>query len=264
MRLVAQRQEQEKQAQDQEKAKLAQVRKAEEERARLEAERRAAEERAGKAERIAKAAQDEKAEKAEKAAKEKNREEEQRLARLEERERRLDEREAEIAREERRRQAREEREQRARDEESREESRRAAREEPEREEKEEAAAAPASDLSGWWEMINRIDETNYPQYKGLRLGYRIQLEQDGNRITGRGQKWTEDGRSVSAAARSPITVSGTIDGRKVTLNFTEHGAKRSTSGGFTWTLSADRTALRGSFWSTAADTRGRSTAVRLP
>ena len=57
---------------------------------------------------------------------------------------------------------------------------------------------------------------------------------------------------------------GTIEGRKVTLNFTEHGAKRSTSGGFTWTLSADRTELRGSFWSTAADTRGRSTAVRMP
>ena len=49
-----------------------------------------------------------------------------------------------------------------------------------------------------------------------------------------------------------------------TLEFTEHGAKRTTSGGFTWTLSGDRTALRGSFWSTAADTSGRSTAVRMP
>jgi 1A family penicillin-binding protein len=232
-----------------EKEKLAQARQDREERERLETERQAVKERAAKAEKVAKATKEEKtekAERAEKAAKEKKREEE-RLARLEAEERRLDAREAEIAREERRRRTREEREQRARDEESREEK-----------------AAPASDLSGWWELTNRIDETNYEQYKGLRLGYRIQLEQDGNRITGRGQKWTEDGHSVAAAARSPISVSGSIDGRQVTLNFTEHGARRSTSGGFTWTLSADRTALRGSFWSTAADTRGRSTAVRLP
>jgi penicillin-binding protein 1A len=271
MRLIAEQQEQEKRKQ--EEARLAQLRKDQEERERLAAERRAAEERAEKsekAERLAQAARDEKAEKAAKAAREavreKKREEEQRLARLEEQERRLEEREAAIAREEKRRRVREEREQRARDEESREETRQAAREEPEKPEKkeDEEEAAPATDLGGWWEMTNRIDETNYQQYKGLRLGYRVQLEQDGNRITGRGQKWTEDGRSVSAAARTPISVSGRIDGRKVTLSFTEHGARRSTSGGFTWTLSADRTALRGSFWSTAADTRGRSTAVRLP
>lgn len=227
MRLIAERQAEEKEA-----ARLAQAREAEEKRRREEAEQA------------------------------KMKAEKERLARLEEEERRLDEREAEIAREERRRRTRAEREQRVRDEESREESRQAAREEPAEEDEDEETAVPASDLSGWWEMTNRIDETNYQQYKGLRLGYRIQLEQDGNRITGRGQKWTEDGRS--AATRTPISVSGRIEGRQVTLSFTEHGARRSTSGGFNWTLSADRTALRGSFWSTAAETRGRSTAVRLP
>ena len=189
---------------------------------------------------------------------EKKRQDAERLARLEEEERRLDEREAEIAREERRRRAAEDREQRTRDE----EASRPAREEEEEEEAEEEA--PSSDLSGWWEMTNRIEETDYEQYKGLRLGYRVKLEQDGNRITGHGQKWTEDGRSIGASGRTPITVSGTVEGRKVTLSFTEHGARRATNGGFTWNLSADRTELRGSFWSTAASTRGRSTAVRMP
>ncbi|HET9228667.1 MAG TPA: penicillin-binding transpeptidase domain-containing protein, partial [Thermoanaerobaculia bacterium] len=188
---------------------------------------------------------------------EKKQQEAERLARLEEEERRLDEREAEIAREERRRRAAEDREQQARDD----EASRPAREEEEEEAEEEA---PSSDLSGWWEMTNRIEETDYPQYKGLHLGYRVKLEQDGNRITGHGQKWTEDGRGIGASGRTPITVSGTVEGRKVTLSFTEHGAKRTTNGGFTWNLSADRTELRGSFWSTAASTRGRSTAVRMP
>ncbi|HVG08510.1 MAG TPA: PBP1A family penicillin-binding protein [Thermoanaerobaculia bacterium] len=193
------------------------------------------------------------------------RREAERIARIEEEERRLAQREAEIAREERRLRAAEDREQRARDE----EAKRPAREEEEEaevaeaEEEEDVEESAASDLSGWWEMTNRIDETNYTQYKGLRLGYRVQLEQEGNRLTGRGQKWTEDGRSIGSSGRTPITVTGRIEGRKVTLNFTEHGAKRSTSGGFTWTLSADRTELRGSFWSTAAETRGRSTAVRM-
>jgi 1A family penicillin-binding protein len=191
------------------------------------------------------------------------RKEAERIARIEEEERRLAAREAEIAREERRLRAKEDREQRARDEEAKKPAREEEKErvaEAEEEEEEETAAA---DLSGWWEMTNRIEETNYSQYKGLRLGYRVQLEQEGNRLTGRGQKWTEDGRTIGSSGRTPITVTGKIEGRKVTLNFTEHGAKRSTNGGFTWTLSADRTELRGSFWSTAADTRGRSTAVRM-
>jgi hypothetical protein len=188
----------------------------------------------------------------------------ERLARIEEEERRLDEREAEIAREEKRRRAKEDREQRARDEEARRPVREEEAAEEEADEEAEEEAVAASDLSGWWEMTNRIEETNYSQYKGLRLGYRVQLEQEGNRITGRGQKWTEEGRTIPASGRTPITVNGKIEGRKVILSFTEHGAKRATNGGFTWTLAADRSELRGSFWSTAAKTRGRSTAVRMP
>ena len=120
-----------------------------------------------------------------------------------------------------------------------------------------------SDLSGWWELTNRIETTSYPAYQGLRLGYRLQLEQDGDRITGRGQKWSEDGRTLGAAGRTPITVRGTVDGRTVHLRFTEQGARRATAGAFDWQLSADRDALRGSFWSDAAGARGSSVAHRM-
>jgi penicillin-binding protein 1A len=124
-------------------------------------------------------------------------------------------------------------------------------------------SAAATDLSGWWEMTNTIRSTSYEAYKGLRLTYRIQLEQDGDRISGRGQKWTENGRALSGSSRTPLTVSGKVDGRDVTLEFTERGRKRTTSGGFSWQLSADRTALRGTFWSTAAKTSGSSLARRI-
>jgi len=138
------------------------------------------------------------------------------------------------------------------------------REPVEEEETEQETAAAADDLSGWWEMTNTIQSTNYADFKGLRLGYRLQIEQEGDRLVGRGQKWSENGRTLPAGARSPITVTGTVDGRNVTLQFTERGAKRSTNGSFSWQLSADRTALRGSFRSTAADTSGSSLARRMP
>jgi penicillin-binding protein 1A len=180
--------------------------------------------------------------------------------------RREDEEEARIARvleEERRAREEEREEEEARAAREREEERRAEPEDPEDEEDEEEASA-ASDLSGWWEMTNTIQSTNYQAFKGLRLGYRIKLEQEGDRIVGRGQKWTENGRTLSSSARTPITVTGTIDGREVKLTFTEQGTRRSVNGGFSWTLSGDRTALRGSFWSNAADTSGKSLARRMP
>jgi penicillin-binding protein 1A len=137
--------------------------------------------------------------------------------------------------------------------------------EPVEEEDTQAETASAEDdLSGWWEMTNTIQSTNYADFKGLRLGYRIQIEQEGDRLVGRGQKWSENGRTLPAGARSPITVTGSVDGRNVTLQFTERGAKRSTNGSFSWQLSADRTALRGSFQSTAANTSGSSLARRMP
>jgi hypothetical protein len=140
--------------------------------------------------------------------------------------------------------------------------RRAERYEPE-EPPAEMEREPVDDLSGWWELTNTIQSTNFAEYQGLRLSYRLQLEQDGDRITGRGQKWSEDGRPVPAAGRTPLTVSGTIEGGKVTLQFTERGARRSTAGGFSWHLSSSRASLRGTFWSNAANTSGASVARRM-
>ena len=37
---------------------------------------------------------------------------------------------------------------------------------------EQESAPAAEDLSGWWELTNTIQSTNYSAYKGLRLGYR--------------------------------------------------------------------------------------------
>jgi hypothetical protein len=117
-----------------------------------------------------------------------------------------------------------------------------------------------SDVSGQWDLTNRVVSTDYEGFRGLNLGYRITLQQNGSRITGSGVKVTENG--AATAARTPITIAGRIEGSSVVLTFTEQGTTRTSSGTFRWQLSPDGTSLRGSFWSDAANTNGPSSARR--
>jgi hypothetical protein len=80
-----------------------------------------------------------------------------------------------------------------------------------------ATPAPASrampeklDLSGWWSLSNRVEFTSYQAFDNLRLGYRLLLKQQGNRISGTGQKWMENGRMLPASRRTPITLEGIL------------------------------------------------------
>lgn len=123
------------------------------------------------------------------------------------------------------------------------------------------AAVPVSDVSGQWDLSNRVVSTDYEGFRGLNLGYRLTLRQDGSRITGSGVKVTENGTPVGN--RTPITVSGRIEGSAVVLTFTEQGATRTSAGTFRWQLSPDGSSLRGSFWSEAANTNGPSSARRV-
>jgi penicillin-binding protein 1A len=265
--------EKEKEKDRQERARLA------EQKARLQEERRTAEKEAAQEKQAALQARKERIarEEAEADRREREiaaREKAQRKAELQRREREIAAREEALQKAERKRTEEEriarvvQEERRARDDEeiARDESQPARRAERRSEPEElpvEMDREPVDDLSGWWELTNTIQSTNYAEYQGLRLGYRLQLEQDGDRITGRGQKWSEDGRPVPAAGRTPLTVTGTIEGGRVTLQFTERGARRSTSGSFSWRLSASGASLRGTFWSNAADTSGASVARRM-
>lgn len=119
----------------------------------------------------------------------------------------------------------------------------------------------ANDLSGSWTFTNRVESTAYEPYSNLNLGFRVQLEQRGNRITGTGQKWMENGKALAAAARTPIALEGTRDGRRLELNFTETGGRRVSSGKFVLEITDEGT-LQGSFSSDVANTQGSSLARR--
>ncbi len=124
-----------------------------------------------------------------------------------------------------------------------------------------AARAASRDLTGAWNATTRVDSTAVTRYKGLRLGYRLQLQQNGNRVTGTGFKATENGRSLPPRGRTPIALEGTTDGREVLLTFTEKGLRRTSKGRFALTMANDGT-LSGSFDSDAARSRGTIEARR--
>ena len=116
-------------------------------------------------------------------------------------------------------------------------------------------ATEPSPLSGAWLMNTRVESSGVNRYEGLRLGYRITLRQDGNRISGSGWKVSEDNRAIGKAARTPITLAGTLDADRAELTFTERG-KRRVSGGTLLLVRASENTLRGRFSSDAAQSSG--------
>jgi hypothetical protein len=118
------------------------------------------------------------------------------------------------------------------------------------------------DLTGSWTIATQVESSSYKGYAGLRLGYELKLEQDGARVTGVGRKVTENGAGIGPRAQTPMTVTGTIQGDRVTLNFVERGARRATQGKFVLLVDDDET-LRGRFTSTAAQSSGRAEAHRV-
>jgi cytoskeletal protein RodZ len=119
-----------------------------------------------------------------------------------------------------------------------------------------------SNVSGAWTLATRVESSSLARFKGLQLGYRMQLEQNGDRVTGVGRKVAENGSAIRSRAQTPVSVNGTINGDRLTLNFTERGARRPTRGKFDLLLDETGT-LRGRFTSTAARSSGTVEAQRV-
>jgi len=118
------------------------------------------------------------------------------------------------------------------------------------------------DVTGSWRLATQIESTTYAAYSGLRLGYEMQLEQEGNRITGTGRKISENGNGIGPRAQTPVKVSGIIEGDRLTLNFVEEGTRRQTQGKFVLIVDDEKT-MSGRFSSDAARSSGRVEAHRV-
>jgi hypothetical protein len=119
----------------------------------------------------------------------------------------------------------------------------------------------AQDLSGKWSVVNTVQKTSYRSFQNLSISFDLSISQNGKSFTGKGQKVSENGRTLPADSRTPIEVKGSINGNRVEATFFEAGTMRKTNGRFVWQIDK-RGGLNGTFVSTAANTSGKSAAKR--
>jgi hypothetical protein len=123
-------------------------------------------------------------------------------------------------------------------------------------------SADVHDLNGEWRIINVVEKTNYKSFHNLQLGFRLKISQNGKQFTATGEKFSENGQTLPADSRTPITVTGSIEGDKVIATFVEDGLRRRSNGRFEWTLQNGGDKLTGTFVSSAGNNRGRSAVTK--
>jgi len=124
------------------------------------------------------------------------------------------------------------------------------------------APSVATNLTGRWSVINTVQQTSYRPFDNLQIGFDLSIRQSGDSFTGRGEKVSENGRTLPSISRTPIEVKGSVKGNRVEATFFEAGARRKTNGRFIWRIDKASGALSGSFVTTAARTRGTSSAKK--
>jgi hypothetical protein len=123
-------------------------------------------------------------------------------------------------------------------------------------------AANVQDLTGEWQVINTVHQTAYKSFGNMKVGFRLKINQQGKQFTGRGEKVSENGQTLPANSRTPIQVTGSIDGDKVVATFVEDGRMRRTNGRFVWKLQNGGDQLAGTFVSSAANSSGKSAVTK--
>jgi hypothetical protein len=126
----------------------------------------------------------------------------------------------------------------------------------------EKPAVKVQDLTGEWQVINTVHQTAYKSFGNMKVGFRLKINQQGKQFTGRGEKFSENGQTLPANSRTPIQVTGSIDGDNVVATFVEEGTMRRTNGRFVWKLQNGGEQLAGTFVSTAANSSGRSAVTK--
>jgi len=120
---------------------------------------------------------------------------------------------------------------------------------------------PRYDLTGEWVLQLKIESTSYRAYQDLTVGYKLYLIQAGQEISGKGEKWWENGKELPFSQHDPINVSGLLKGKRLPLSFTLKGTLRETVGVFDLSIT-NRNELSGTFSTTGANSRGSAVLSR--
>jgi hypothetical protein len=122
------------------------------------------------------------------------------------------------------------------------------------------ADAKVWDLTGDWQIINTVQKTRFKPYDKMQVGFRLRINQQGKQFTAKGEKFSENGQTLPAVSRTPIQLTGSIEGDQVVATFIEDGRMRRTNGRFVWRVQND--GLAGTFVSSAANSIGKSAVTK--
>ena len=109
-------------------------------------------------------------------------------------------------------------------------------------------------MSGEW-RLDALTETGDSSFQGLKLHYEMKLTQDGDRVAGVGTRVSESDKGTDPGAQTPVRMTGTIAGRRLTLNVVELGTPAETRGEIVLLVDEAGT-LRGRFSSSATPSSG--------
>ena len=113
-----------------------------------------------------------------------------------------------------------------------------------------ATSGSLPNVAGSWAVDAQVESSIDVPVTGQQHAFELQLQQQGDRVTGVGRKVARNGSAVTSESQTPMTISGTIAGQRLTLNFIERDAASATQGKFVLLLQEDGT-MRGRFSSTA-------------
>jgi hypothetical protein len=91
----------------------------------------------------------------------------------------------------------------------------------------------------------------------LQLGYTLFIEQNGNSLKGNGAKILENNQVLPTAARTPIEVNGTFDGKNIQLTVKEKGKIRESHGIIKLKITDNKQIFEGIFTTDAANASGK-------
>ena len=128
----------------------------------------------------------------------------------------------------------------------------------------EAAEPEALDLTGRWRVIHHVQKSARSRYVGLNIEFQVTLIQDGNRLTGDGEKFLVDWQLTNRDEVSRLAIEGRVDEAGVQLSLLERSPRnpdQAIIGEISW-RPVNSNHMIGSFRVDTAETSGSSEALR--
>ena len=125
---------------------------------------------------------------------------------------------------------------------------------------------PLPDVSGEWTVSSETVETSYKPYIGMLLKYKVIIFCEGPSITGTSEKiWESSSKgeqTYTGRHRIRGEICGSIEKKylskdKIKIHIVEHGELRDSTSYHDLIVDKQRRSMRGKFYSTAADSKGK-------